>query len=191
MRLFAAIVPPQEVLDDLEEHLAPRIEASDGVRWTDPTQWHITLAFCPAAPDHVLDDLTERLGNAGRRARPFTLALLGAGTFPNPYAARILWAGIADPGGGLSPLGASVRNAFNKAGATPDGTRFHPHVTLGRFRRPTEATRWIRAFSAYEGPEWRVGAIHLIESHLGEGRERRPRYEVVAELPLPGPPSRV
>jgi 2'-5' RNA ligase len=57
-------------------------------------------------------------------------------------------------------------------------------VTLGRFRRPTEATRWIRALDAYEGPEWRVGVIHLIESHLGEGRGRRPRYEVVGEFPL-------
>ncbi|MGN6753111.1 MAG: RNA 2',3'-cyclic phosphodiesterase [Intrasporangium sp.] len=184
MRLFAAIVPPDEVLADLEEHLTPRIEASDGIRWTDPSQWHITLAFSPSAPDRLLDDLGERLGHAGHRSKRFSLAILGAGTFPNPYAARILWAGVADPAGGLSPLGASVRNAFNKAGATPDGTRFHPHVTLGRFRRPTEATRWIRALSAYEGPEWRVGAVHLIESHLGEGRGRRPRYEVVGEFPL-------
>ncbi|WP_347353340.1 RNA 2',3'-cyclic phosphodiesterase [Intrasporangium sp.] len=184
MRLFAAIVPPDEVLDDLEEHLAPRIEASDGIRWTDPAQWHITLAFCPDAPERLLDDLTGRLQHSGRRTKPFTLALLGAGTFPNPYAARVLWAGIADAGGALAPLAASVRGGFNKAGATPDGGRFHPHVTLGRFRRPTEATRWIRALSAYESPEWRVGVIHLVESHLGEGRGRRPRYETVAQVPL-------
>lgn len=186
MRLFAAIVPPSEVIEDLEEHLAPRISAdgAEAIRWTDPHQWHVTLAFCADVPDRVIDDLTERLERAGHRAAPLTLGLSGAGTFPNPYSARVLWMGVTDEEDGLRPLGRTVRAAFNKAGATPDGTRFHPHVTLGRFRRPMEATRWIRALDAYEGPTWRAGSLTLIESHLGEGRGRRPRYEVVAELPL-------
>lgn len=146
----------------------------------------MTLAFCKDAPDRILDDLTERLARAAGRTRPFQLALLGAGTFPNPYAARILWAGVADETGALRPLGGGARNAFNKAGGTPDGTRFRPHVTLGRFARPTEATRWIRAFDAYESPAWRVTGIDLIESHLGQGRGRRPRYEIIERLPLAG-----
>ena len=77
-----------------------------------------------------------------------------------------------------------IRNAASSVGATPDGTRFSPHVTLGRFHRPTEATRWIRALEPWEGPAWQVRELALVESHLGQGRGRRPRYEVLAELPL-------
>lgn len=184
MRLFAAVTPPPEVLEDLAQHLEPRREAGGDVRWTDPDQWHVTLSFMAEAPERVLDDLVERLTRTAARHQPFELALLGAGAFPNPYAARVLWAGVADPDGGLGPLAHGIRNACNKAGATPEGAKFHPHLTLGRFRRPTEATKWIRALDAYESPVWRARSVSLIESHLGEGRRNRPRYEVLAELPL-------
>ena len=184
MRLFVAVTPPDEALDDLAEHLGPRVEAGGAIRWTDRDQWHITLSFMGEAPERVLDDLVERLAHTASRHKPFELSLLGAGTFPNPYAARVLWAGVADPGGVLGPLAHGIRNACNKAGATPEGARFHPHLTLGRFRRPTEATRWIRALEAYDGPPWRATSVSLIESRLGEGRGRRPRYEVLEELAL-------
>lgn len=184
MRLFAAITPPPEVLEDLAEHLEPRVEAGPDIRWTDTDQWHITLSFMAEAPERALDDLIERLTRTTARHEPFSLALLGAGAFPSPYAARVLWTGVADPDGGLGPLARGIRNACNKAGAMPEGARFHPHLTLGRFRRPTEATRWIRVLDAYESPAWRARSVSLIESHLGEGRRNRPRYEVVEELPL-------
>ena len=93
MRLFAAIVPPDEVLEDLEEFLAPRREAAE-FRWTVPEQWHLTLAFMPAVADRRLDDLVERLTRAGRRRTPFGLRVAGGGAFPNPGRARVLWAGL-------------------------------------------------------------------------------------------------
>ena len=92
MRLFAAVVPPDEVLEDLDEFLAPRRAAAD-FRWSVPDQWHLTLAFMPAVADRHLDDLVERLARAGRRRTPFGLRVAGGGAFPNPARARVLWAG--------------------------------------------------------------------------------------------------
>ena len=184
MRLFVAVVPPDDVLDDLEEHVEPRREAGPDIRWTDRHQWHVTLAFLGAVPEARLDDLTEALGRSAARRDPLVLQLAGAGAFPNPYAARVLWAGVEQVRGDLGAVAGGIRRASTSAGATPDGTRFHPHLTLGRFHRATEATRWIRALDAWEGPAWRVDHLSLVESHLGEGRGRRPRYEVLAELPL-------
>ncbi|KRB47497.1 RNA 2',3'-cyclic phosphodiesterase [Terrabacter sp. Root181] len=184
MRLFVAVVPPDGVLDDLEEHVGPRREAGPEIRWTDRHQWHVTLAFLGAVPEARLDALTEALARSAVRRDPLVLRLAGAGAFPNPYAARVLWAGIEQVRGDLGKVAGGIRHASTSAGATPDGTRFHPHLTLGRFHRATEATRWIRALDAWEGPAWRVDHLALVESHLGEGRGRRPRYEVLAELPL-------
>ena len=81
----------------------------------------------------------------------------------------MLWAGVEQVRGDLGTVAGGIRRASTSAGATPDGTRFHPHLTLGRFHQPTEATRWIRALDAWEGPAWRVDHLALVESHLGEG----------------------
>jgi RNA 2',3'-cyclic 3'-phosphodiesterase len=57
-------------------------------------------------------------------------------------------------------------------------------VTLARIGRPVEATRWLRVLDAYRGPAWQAQEIALIESHLGEGPRKRPRYEVVETFGL-------
>jgi 2'-5' RNA ligase len=187
MRLFVAVVPPDAVLEDLDEHVTPRREAdtpASELRWTDRNQWHVTLAFLGSVPEWRLDDLTEAVSSSAARHDHLVLQLAGAGAFPNPYAARVLWTGVEELRGDLATVANGIRTASNSVGAMPDGSRFHPHVTLGRFHRPTEATRWIRALDAYEGPAWVADRVSLVESHLGQGRGRRPRYEVLGEFPL-------
>ncbi|HEY7720905.1 MAG TPA: RNA 2',3'-cyclic phosphodiesterase [Pedococcus sp.] len=184
MRMFVAVVPPDEVVESLAEFLEPRREAGRDLRWTDPEQWHLTLAFMPDVPDRVLDDLVERLARVSRRHEPVPLRLAGAGAFPNPYASRVLWAGLEHEGDGLRHLARGIRGVCAKAGAAPQGGPFHPHITLARTRRPVEASRWLRVLELYAGPAWVAREVTLIASHLGEGRGNRPRYEAVATLPL-------
>lgn len=184
MRLFVAFVPPDEVVEHLAEHLAPRIEAGPDLRWSDPHQWHVTVAFLAQVPDWRVEHLTGALASSAARREPLQLRVAGSGAFPNPYAARVLWAGVEATGGDLDPVASGIRTACSSVGANPDGARFRPHLTLARLARPTEATRWIRALEAYQGPVWTADHVSLVESHLGEGRGRRPRYEVVAELAL-------
>ena len=70
MRLFAAVIPPDEVVEDLDAFLAPRREAGP-FRWTLPEQWHLTLAFMPDVEERRLDDLVERLARAANRRTAF------------------------------------------------------------------------------------------------------------------------
>src|ERR671920_691557 len=91
--MFAAVVPPDDVVEDLEEFLAPRREAAP-FRWTQPDQWHLTLAFMADVPERSLDDLLERLIRAGRRRTPFTLSIGGGGAFPGPSRAKLLYAAV-------------------------------------------------------------------------------------------------
>jgi 2'-5' RNA ligase len=184
MRLFVAVTPPEEALEDLADYLEPRQAAGAALRWTDPHQWHITVAFMPTVPERALDPLTERLAEAAARRGPLRMRVTGAGAFPNPYAARVLFAGVTEETGHLGTLASGIRSACSAAGAAPQGGPFHPHVTLARFGRPTEATRWLRVLGPYSGPAWDAGDLTLVQSHLGEGRGRRPRYEELARLPL-------
>lgn len=183
--MFVAIVPPEEALEDLGEFLAPRQEADGGFRWTVPEQWHVTLAFMPQVNDRSLDDLVARLQRAAARRTPFTVGVAGGGAFPNAARAKVLYAGL-DVGDAeeLRRLATGARAAAGKAGADAEGGRFHPHLTLARIGRPLDVTKWVRVLDAYRGPAWEAREVRLVESHLGEGPRRRPRYEVVASFAL-------
>jgi RNA 2',3'-cyclic 3'-phosphodiesterase len=185
MRMFVALTPPEGALEDLGEFLGPRQEAEPGFRWTAPEQWHVTLAFLPEVPDRALDDLVARLQRAAARRTPFSVTLAGGGAFPHAGRAKVLWAGLdVSDGVELRRLATGSRAAANKAGAEAGGGRFHPHLTLARIGRPLDATKWIRVLDAYRGPTWQAEEIALIESHLGEGPRKRPRYEVIESFPL-------
>lgn len=185
MRMFVALVPPEDALEDLGEFLGPRQEAEPGFRWTAPEQWHVTLAFMPQVTDRVLDDLVARLQRASARRTSFSAAVAGGGAFPHAGRAKVLWAGLeVSDAEELRRLKTGARAAAGKAGAEAEGGRFHPHLTLARIGRPVDATRWIRVLEAYRGPTWTAQEISLIESHLGEGPRKRPRYEVIESFPL-------
>ncbi len=179
-RMFVAVVPPDSVREDLEEFL----DARPGLRWSHPGQWHVTLAFYESVPEHRIDELVERLETKAAKRHTFTTALAGAGTFPNPARASVLWLGLDGDTAELTHLAESARAAGGKVGAPPDGKRFTPHLTVARLRPPIEATRWLRVLDSYRGPTWEVVDIELLASFLGEGPGGRPRYEVVARLPL-------
>lgn len=190
--MFVALVLPEEAREHLEEFLEPRQQAEPGFRWTSPEQWHVTLAFLPDVADRVLDDLTDRLERAARKREPFDVALAGGGAFPDPTRAKVLYAALdhaSDAGAEeLRRLATGARAAATRAGAEVRPAvrhgRFHPHVTLARTGRPVEATRWLRVLDGYRGPVWPAREICLVESHLGEGPRRRPRYEVRERFPI-------
>lgn len=191
MRAFVAVVPPDPVLEDLDDFLDVRREAA-AFRWAPAEHLHLTLVFAGSAPDRAYEDWVERLGRAAARRTPFVTAIAGGGAFPNVGRARVLWAGLdlADEARTeLDRLATGARAATTKAGIEVDGARFRAHLTLARVSRPVEMTNWVRLLDAYRGPAWTVDRIALVESHLGEGPRGRPRYEVREEFWLGRPQS--
>ena len=188
MRLFVAVLLPPAVVEDLTEFLGPRREAPDGPRWSHPGQWHVTLAFMGSAPARAVEPLTDALAELVRRIPAGQVQIAGSVAFPNPYAARVLGVEVLDsPAGWLAGLARTVRSGCSVAGAAPEGGPFRPHLTLGRFGTPTEATRWLRVLDTYRSEPLDVTEVVLVESHLGSGRDGRVRHDVVASLPLGAP----
>ena len=186
MRLFAAIAPPAEAVDHLEEFLEPRRSAAS-FRWASSEQMHVTLAFLAEVEDRRLDDLAERLARAASRRTSFETRIAGGGAFPDVARARVLWAGLelddADRTE-LSRLATGCRAAANRAGIEVGGQRFRPHVTIARLGHPEEVTSWVRLLDGYAGPAWPVDRVELVASYLGEGPRGRPRYETIGEFEL-------
>ena len=184
MRMFIALLLPEAVKQDLAEFLEPRQEAGPNLRWTVPEQWHLTLAFLPEVTDRHTDELLERCERAASRRRPLDLRLSGAGAFPHPGQAKVLWAGVEHAGEELMRLAGGVRAAGAKSGIEVGGGRFHPHLTLARLAAPADVTRWLRVLDPYAGPSWQAHEVALIASHLGQGRNGRARHEVRHTFPL-------
>lgn len=187
MRCFAALVPPLPVIEDLDAFCESRRLALPELRWTDTAAWHVTLAFFPDVAEGDIEEVESRLAEAASRRRPMDLHLEGGGVFPDAAEAKVLWAGVAAGPRTLAELdrlSAGCRNGAAVAGTVVQGGRFTPHVTLARFGRPKDSSGLLEVFDTYSGPPWHAETVHLIESHLGEGPRRRPRYETLAEFPL-------
>jgi 2'-5' RNA ligase len=182
MRLFVAVVPPQEVVEDLSEFVEPRRDhPDDDIRWAADQHWHLTLAFLGEVPDWKTEELEERLELAAKRQKPFELQLTGAGAFPGVPDARVLYAGVRDATESLKHLAMTTRAAASRAGVAVDGRKFTPHLTLARLRQPIDVTKWVRVFDTYEGPAWTAGSLQLIESRLGAGPGQSAAYVTVGE----------
>ncbi|MGL5865787.1 MAG: RNA 2',3'-cyclic phosphodiesterase [Dermatophilaceae bacterium] len=185
MRVFVAIEPSPDAVEHLDAFLEPR-RGTGEMRWSSPSQWHITLAFAGAVPARLAEPLVEAVADAVARHPVAPLALAGGGCFPDVTRASLLWAGVRD-GSHLEPVARATRSALGSVGAAPEGGAFVPHVTLARLGGPPrDATRWVRVLETYAGPEFAASEIAVVESHLPTQRGHRPRHEVLARLPVGG-----
>ena len=184
MRCVLAVFPPAGVVDDITGFLEPRRTATQGMpwRWTRPGSHHITLAFMADYPDQRVEELSQGLDAWARRRAPLTMTVSGAGAFPNPERARVLYLGV--PGEAAVRLGEwsqQLRALVTHHGGSPDGMGFTPHLTVARANRGQRGGRLVQALDTYASAVFTVSEVALVESHLGERR-----HEVLHRASLSG-----
>jgi RNA 2',3'-cyclic 3'-phosphodiesterase len=151
---------------------------TDELRWIDPQEWHLTLAFMgPTAEDDV-PRLVAALTEVASNHAPFSIPTGGLGAFPSRREVRILWYGLADRSRRLAELAIAVRIAVGAETASP----FRAHLTLARARGDrgvgVPAATWKVPMPA---GQLAVEQVVLYRSHLGAGPAR---YEILAAAPL-------
>jgi 2'-5' RNA ligase len=182
MRLFAGL-PLPDVATERLTRLRLRLAApGDGLRWSTPEQWHITLRFF----GEVGIEAAAALSQASRQLRSpvprVCMSELGL------FAAKgILFAGIGSSID-LEGLQAEVEQVAAQAGLLPESRPFRPHITLARSRNRAGLTRLQRlgqpTLPAF-GSEicWQAEEVLLYESALTrQGAE----YRVIERVTLPG-----
>ncbi|MGI8684035.1 MAG: 2'-5' RNA ligase family protein [Acidimicrobiales bacterium] len=147
----------------------------EGVRWTRPDGWHVTLRFLGDA------DVGEATEAFRSMADAPGLGPVDAEMGPSTgrFGPRVLHVPVA----GLEPLTAAAVVATGGVGRPPDARGFSGHLTLGRAkaRAGTNLTPWSGLPLA---ARWPVDEVTLVASHPGRDG---PRYEVVDRLSLVGP----
>ena len=134
-RVFFAIAIPDQFGQDLVRLQRALMPELPRCQWATTMPFHLTLAFLGDVRNRNLNDLFGRVASAVCSFEPFELKLAGLGAFPSPVRPRVLWAGLSgrDPELFLN-VRKSVVAAAAEAGCRCADERFHPHVTLGRFK---------------------------------------------------------
>jgi 2'-5' RNA ligase len=84
----------------------------------------------------------------------------------------------------MRELASEVGRRLVAIGYPPDEREFVPHLTIARFRRPTDVRPYCDAIGAGGiGAQWRVEEIVLFESTLGA---QGARHEERARIPVGG-----
>lgn len=144
-----------------------------------PDNWHLTLRFLGETKPTVHDQLVAAL-EAADLGPAFELTFNGLGAFPDPLRARVLWVGVEGGRRSLAALAEVVERTCVHAGWPPDPRSFRAHLTLSRFKSPTDVTRLVSVSPATDLAD-RVCQVVLYRSHLGSGP---PHYEVLQTFPL-------
>jgi len=124
MRLFVGIPLTSTVIEELSA-ISMRLQShADGLRWSAPESWHITLQFLGNTQQHecIVIQLREL------RLPALRIQLEGLGFFDG---AGIFFAGVS-----LTPeleaLQQRVTAATGLCGFIPETRPYHPHITLAR-----------------------------------------------------------
>ncbi|MFJ8083481.1 RNA 2',3'-cyclic phosphodiesterase [Streptomyces sp. NPDC096205] len=186
MRLFAAVLPPDEVVGELaaEVEALKRLPGADRLRWTGRPGWHFTLAFYGEVDDTVVPDLSARLERAAHRTAPFPLAVSGGGQFGH---GRALWAGADGDVASMRLLADRSEAAARKAGLDMgEHRRYKAHLTVARSRDAVNVRAYVDALATFVSRTWTVAELVLVRSNLPASGVpgEQPRYEAVARWPL-------
>ncbi len=178
MRLFVGIPLAPAVIEELSA-VSMRLQSSaDGLRWSAPESWHITLQFLGNTPQY--ECIVARLREL--RSPPVPIQLEGLGLFER---AGVFFAGVGLTAE-LLALQQRVTAATGHCGLVPETRPYHPHITLARskgkgghgFRELKSKIHREPRFTAFVGD-----AFVLYESVPGPSGSR---YEVRERFDLGG-----
>ncbi|MDH6569588.1 2'-5' RNA ligase [Streptomyces sp. SAI-117] len=188
MRLFAAVLPPHDVTEELAAVVAElrKQPGAQTLRWTGVPGWHFTLAFYGEVDDDVVPALSERLERAARRTDRFPLAVQGGGQFGH---GRALWAGASGEPVQLRLLAERAEAAGRKAGVEMgEHRRYKAHLTVARSREAVDVRPCLSVLDGFTSRAWTVDELALVRSNLPTSGVpgEQPRYEVVGRWALGG-----
>lgn len=171
MRLFVGLAVDDAVKDALERMTLRLRAKDDGLRWSAPEQWHVTLVFLGEVDDEVQARLVREL--YGVREKTLMLRVVGLGVFER---AGILYAEV-EVTPELLRLHEAVAAAGKRAGLAVEERPYRAHVTLARSRN-REGRKMIErlqrsvASQTRLNARWPVSEFLLYESQLSPSGSR-------------------
>lgn len=157
--------------------------AKENIKWVDPANLHITMAFLGDTEDGKIKILAGMLKDKCSGFHEFDFMLSGAGVFKNYRDPRVIWVGIKSPEK-LYTLENKIAECLKSNGFLIEERQFKPHLTLGRVKAVTDTVNLKNILDRYRDIEFQkveVKEVILFESILSP---TGPIYESLGKFNL-------
>jgi 2'-5' RNA ligase len=181
MRLFTAIDPPPDVLAAIEA-LLERLTPTARIKWSPPSNMHVTTKFIGEWPEDRLGEIATALGALPAR-ESIPIAIRGLGFFPNPHSPRVFWAGIEAPAA-LADLARDTDGALSKLGIASESRAYSPHLTLARIKERVPMQKLQAAIAALDSLEFGGFTADRFYLYLSRMQQAGSVYTKLSEFPL-------
>ncbi|MGH9783997.1 MAG: RNA 2',3'-cyclic phosphodiesterase, partial [Terriglobia bacterium] len=161
---------PSEIRRKITQLIAVLQPTTTHVRWARADGLHLTLKFIGEMAPEKITEVTSRLASI-RIAAPISLAMRGAGYFPNERSPRVIWLGV-EAGPDLPALAAQVEEALLPLGIAKENRPFAAHLTLGRLKGPDKIPllqEVLRRQEPLDFGSFAAEEFYLYESQLSPG----------------------
>ncbi|HEX8995085.1 MAG TPA: RNA 2',3'-cyclic phosphodiesterase [Ktedonobacterales bacterium] len=187
-RTFIALDLSEAAREALRRELRRLARALPGVRFVDPADLHLTLAFLGELDDDALGAVNALTAAVAQETAPFRLALNGLGVFGPPASPRVVWAGVGGETRRLIALQRRLADALEQRGFPREQRPYSPHLTLARIARPLDEAAYQRLRLLLDGPaprptRWQIDDVRVMRS---EKATSGPRYTPLSISPLAG-----
>lgn len=159
MRSFIALDFNDEIKNNVNRYVERWRHQAAEVKWVRSHGLHLTLKFLGEIDDGALSAARLAVEAAAAHHSPFLIRLKGTGSFPTrSRSPRVLWIGL-ETTPALSALHADMEVELEQRGFPRETHAFHPHLTIGRVRRPPLPEKMIEEF--HQGHETTFGEMLL------------------------------
>ena len=143
------------------------------VRWVRPQGIHITVVFMGDVREEDIAAIGNEVGKVCSEFAPFHASLKGMGCFPNCRNPRVIWIGLEGEIERMSNFREDLQRRLVPFGVKAEKRGFNPHLTLGRFKKPSrdesEIGKLIDKHKDLTSPVCSLHELVLFKSDLKPG----------------------
>lgn len=182
-RTFIAIkIHPNDKMRMILDYFKQTL-AEEKIKWVDPENMHITLAFLGDTNEKVIPNISEKLIRMSLDYFPFELVFRSVGVFKNMRDPRVIWIGT-ETNPVLQDLKMRIDNELSEYGFEKETREFRPHLTLGRIKWISKVAALETSIQKYKDQEVQREFISEIIYYESILKSEGPEYLPIIHSPL-------
>ncbi|NQU76283.1 MAG: RNA 2',3'-cyclic phosphodiesterase [Planctomycetes bacterium] len=183
-RTFLALDLDETIRSRLAKMQQQLADADAAVRWTVPSQLHVTMKFLGDVADQGLPEVCRLAAEVAAGVEAFNFSVAEVLRAPAHGQIRMVWIGIVDPSGQMAKLSRLLEEAYAEIGFKAEGRRFQPHMTLGRVKGGRNVAQLCGAIVAAAQTDFGVQSASEIVVYASKLGPHGPMYTPLATCPL-------